>query len=549
MSGLEVIGVVLGLYPIVISLANGYLHWKGSDAELHRALMVASTVFDNTVNHLLASTVSPQEVQRLPSSQREIDQTIWKDPVLQQTLRDRIGEQKLSLALVHLSEIKTLLVRVKTELTTMSRGGVRAKVKVTWAQMPNSGINERMKRVRKLNDDLCRLLNDRPFTWSHQQATSSDTTPTISVGITQTGVPRASEFFEAIKETYTCRCAQPHAIGLGCSCTMCTRPFSEKLDLHAADEWQFCLTLNPPGLDALATHATILLQSIPDTHTNASPSTRNICSWVADMAASEARVSEIVLPTTKSKDKKLHRMRVSKMDGGADTKQLPTIKSFDELRGDHSLSTKYRLEVAIRLSLAILQLCKTPWVSQYWTWNDVCVTRMQVSIPDDLETEKDSSRDDDGPERAESSVLFILNRRIYSAVYDGETASTAPTIVAVPRAVDILDEEPHMTKLGLALIELALRRSIQDLREDVGYHDMDVPENIADICTARKLVMDKKIREEVGENYERVVDLCLGRRYVDSLGQTRSVVSKHESFLSSFRDNIVRPLYQMWKSH
>jgi len=158
-------------------------------------------------------------------------------------------------------------------------------------------------------------------------------------------------------------------------------------------------------------------------------------------------------------------------------------------------------------------------------------------------------RDDNVPEKAESLVLFILNRRIYSAICNSKTASTAPIIVAVLRAVDILDEEPHMTKLGLALIELALRRSIQDLREDVGYYDMDVLENIADICTVRKLAMDKKIREEVGENYKRVVDLCLGRRYVDSLGQTRSVVSKHESFLSSFRDNIVRPLYQMWKSH
>lgn len=548
MSGLEVIGVVLALYPVVVSLAKGYQQLKGSDTELHRVLMVASTVFDNTVNHLLASTVSPQEVQRLVPNQRDVDQSFWKDPVLQQTLCDRIGKQKLGLALDHLSQIKTLLVQAKTELTTMSRGGVRAKVKMTLAQLPQSGINERMKRVRILNDDLCRLLDDRPFMRHHHQAFSSENTPAIAVDITHTGVPRASEFFEAIKETYTCRCVQPHAIGLGCSCAMCTRPFSEKLDLHAADEWEFCLALSPPGLDALATHATILLQSIPDTHINTSPSTRNMCSWIADMT-SGTLVSEVVLPTTKAKDKKLHRMRVSKINGSDDTKQLPTIKSFDELRGDHSLSTKYRLELAIRLSLAILQLCKTPWVSEYWTWNDVCVTRMQVSIPEDLQTGKDSLHEDDGPERIESSVLFILNRRIYSAVYDSETAETASTIVAIPRAVDILDEEPYMTKLGLALIELALGRSIQELKEDVGYNGMGVPENIADICTAKRLVKDKKIREEVGENYERVVDLCLERRYVDSQGEPRSVLSTHESFLSSFRDNIVQPLYQMWKNH
>ena len=51
MSGLEVLGVLLGLYPRVAHLAKGYKLIKGGeiDPELRRNLVVASTNLDNTV--------------------------------------------------------------------------------------------------------------------------------------------------------------------------------------------------------------------------------------------------------------------------------------------------------------------------------------------------------------------------------------------------------------------------------------------------------------------------------------------------------------------
>ncbi|KAK0616199.1 hypothetical protein B0T14DRAFT_522696 [Immersiella caudata] len=240
-------------------------------------------------------------------------------------------------------------------------------------------------------------------------------------------------------------------------------------------------------------------------------------------------------------------MKVCRLGGNDPSERSPTIKSFDELRRDSSLSTKYKLELAIRLSLAVLQLSNMPWVSESWTWNDVCVTEMEASIPRNEKASKSDSRDG-AHEKAESSVLFILHKRIYSVTYYLNSETASPIVVVVPRAVNIIDEEPAMTKLAFALIELALGRSIKELKEEYGLHEMP-EDDTTNIYTAFQLLRDGKIREEAGREYEMVVDVCLKRRFVDSRGVLSCLGSDCESFLSRFRESIVRPLYLMWRNH
>jgi len=442
-------------------------------------------------------------------------------------------------------------------------------VKMTLANMPQSAIQGRVKRIRALNEDLRRLLDDRPFmtTYHHHKQPPEAVVPTplaTTTDVTRTGISRASEFFEAIKEKYTCRCTRPHAIGLGCSCNACAQPLSEKkLDLHAADEWEFCLGFNPPDAGGSASRATtVILQSIPEAAAATSemqPVSQDMCSLVTDLATtSKPHMSELVLSTakTKAKDKRLQRMKVSAIGAGSvDAKRVPNVQSFYDLRASN-LSTKSRLELAVRLSLAVLQLWETPWVSKSWTWSDVFVTKMNAPIlkasmsPPTRNGLLSSHDDDNAAEGLESKVLFILNRRVYSVAHDGKQPALKLPVMAVTRAVDILDEEPAMTKLGLALCELALGKSMDEMRKDYGFHDMAENMNdVADICTAWKLLDDQTIREEAGRDYESVVDVCLKRRFVDAGGMPRSLWSKHASFLPSSRDIIVRPLYLMWKRY
>jgi hypothetical protein len=80
----------------------------------------------------------------------------------------------------------------------------------------------------------------------------------------------------------------------------------------------------------------------------------------------------------------------------------------------------------------------------------------------------------------------------------------AATVIAAPRAVDALDEEPVMTRLGVALIELALGQSIQDMREEYvldGMSDQDA----VNVCRARALPENRRIRSEANRTYDGVV--------------------------------------------
>lgn len=121
MSGIEIVGVILALYPIALDLAKGYRKMKWNDLELHRALLVAGQLYDKTVKDLLTSAVSYEEMQRLVPSHGPVNHELWKDAGLQQKLRDRLGPHKFPLAMRHLTEMKTLLDQVRSELTSISR--------------------------------------------------------------------------------------------------------------------------------------------------------------------------------------------------------------------------------------------------------------------------------------------------------------------------------------------------------------------------------------------------------------------------------------------
>ncbi|KAK1836111.1 hypothetical protein QBC39DRAFT_430261 [Podospora conica] len=567
MSGIEIVGAILALYPIAVDLAKGYKQMKWNDSELHRVLLVASQLYDRTVKDLLTSAVSYGEMQRLVPSNGPINHRLWKDEGLQQKLQDRLGPHKFPLAMQHLTEMKTLLDQVQLELPSMSRVMSRwkLKTKMALAHMPHSKVHERVKRVRVLNEDLRKLLDERPIIRPHQQYLE-ESTIILNVEMTASGGVKACEFYEAVKKTYTCACSTPHAIGLGCYCTDCVQPLSKTATLgpHSDDQWEFCLAF-PPSIDnalSASSPAAVLLQTIPEAD---DPDVKaqmvdDICSLVSGVTKDcDFKIDQVLIDTA-STDTKTYRMKVAKIV--SDVHHVSQIKSFTELRCDAGLSRKARLELAIRLSLTILQLCKTPWIDDSWTWTDVCVSQVTTSTRTtaikqhgDLNNGSASPTEEPPPAtpahplsaEPQSPVMFFLGE-IYSVTYDAEAASTAATIIAAPRAIDLMDTEPVMTKLGMALIELALRESIQDMKEGYGLDGMS-DQDVANICTARALLEDGKIRRELSKGYEGVVKACIERQYHDERGTLRAVASRDDSFLSSFRDAIILPLYKLWNDH
>ncbi|KAK3374505.1 hypothetical protein B0T24DRAFT_626750 [Lasiosphaeria ovina] len=550
MSGLEILGVILGLYPVIAELAKKYRQMKGTDSrELDRTVDVTSAIYDATVRGLLASAVSPQEMHRLAPTHGPIDQNLWEDSNLQQKLLTRLGQQKFDLTIDYLTQMKKLLDHVKLELTTMCRSNegfdrFKAALKRTVAGAGRPSIRETVKQVRHLNNDLRELLDDRPFSTPHQQF--RDQSAASGALQTEASTLKAREFFDAIKERYTCACPSPHVIGLGCYCAPCVQPSSGGgLAVHTTDEWAFCLAF-PPGFPEKSeddVSATILLETIPENGIDAS-SIRNLCALVKQ-ATAESDVRQVLLET--ASDSQMYRMKVTKLDpSGSNQKQQPTIRYFAELREpSNGFSTRDRLGLALRLSLAIGQLCSTPWISESWSWNDVCVTQAAGTAVEHRNSNRASTAA--GAAAVKFPVMFIL-QDMYSSSYDTDNESTAATLAAVPAMSEVLDDEPVLTKLGLALIELAMGRSIEEMKREYG-PDGSVEEHLANIYTAKKLLLDGKIRSEATREYENVVKVCIGRRFFDKDGNVRGLLSEDKLFLSCFRDAILEPLLEVWKRY
>jgi hypothetical protein len=390
---------------------------------------------------------------------------------------------------------------------------VRTKVKMVLAMRPQSGLRERVRRIKKLNDDLRTVLNDRPFvTPYHQYRLESAAAFTGA----DHGGNRARELFEAIRDAYTCACGTAHVIGVGCYCAPCSQPFTGgHAAIHTTSEWDYCLAIpvkHETPADTSVT--TVLLKSVPDSGGTATK-LQDICAFTRQASTNSGSEAHEVL-IDRPNDTRTYRMKVTIVDDttSADT---PSIKHFAELiQSSDGFSTKKRLELALRLSLAIVQLCQTPWVSETWKWNDVCV---------------------------KDCVIFIL-REMHSVAVDAGAVSVM-TAVGAPPPSDVLDGEPILTKLGLALIELAIGKPIEQMKED--YHVSALDDNLANIYTAKMLLRDGKIRDEWSVTYEKAVEACIDRRYVDKDGNAKSLLSKHSSFISSFREAIIVPLLVVWK--
>ncbi len=221
------------------------------------------------------------------------------------------------------------------------------------------------------------------------------------------------------------------------------------------------------------------------------------------------------------------RLKVKKLDDTAPG----TFRCFAELmQPPNRLSTRDRMELAFRLSFAILELCKTPWIDDSWAWNDVCVSQV-----------------DENEGLIKFSIIFIP-QEFYSVHHSPDDASTAND--ADPWW-PMLAEQPVLTKLGFALIELALGQTLEDMKEDtrsyLGMPDGCIDGDSMNFFTAKRLLKSGKIREEATRDYEDVVRACISYQYPDKEGNNRSLLLKDDSFSDNARDAILSPLFHVWK--
>lgn len=115
MSGFEVAGLILAVYPLLVNTVYVYKAAKSSQAvdQLARKLKTEATIYKQFTTKLLACV-----------SLQEVNQEAWQDENLQSQLMESLGSDRAELVLQDLHEMDELLKTLNTEISNMNRSSV-----------------------------------------------------------------------------------------------------------------------------------------------------------------------------------------------------------------------------------------------------------------------------------------------------------------------------------------------------------------------------------------------------------------------------------------
>ena len=178
------------------------------------------------------------------------------------------------------------------------------------------------------------------------------------------------------------------------------------------------------------------------------------------------------------------------------------------------LTRQKRMDLALNLSLAILQFYSTPWIDEWWTWKDFCM------LKDD------------------NKQVFVTGK-FYSTQKPSSPTAKKLTHTAAASVFWSCFGEPILTRLGFALIELALGKRLSQLRPADA--DPNADQDMLDAFTAKSLLADGSVFNEAGQLYHDAVQACLSHQVTIESGP-RSLDSKHPDFQQDLERFVVGPI-------
>jgi hypothetical protein len=185
------------------------------------------------------------------------------------------------------------------------------------------------------------------------------------------------------------------------------------------------------------------------------------------------------------------------------------------------------MDLALNLSLAILQLYTTPWIDMWWTWKDFCVLK------------------------GDKSQIFVT-KKFYS-VHNPLSIKARPNHSASTSEFWDMYGEPVLTRLGFALVELAVGQRLSELRRKDQLDGND--EDMLDLMTAKRLVKEGKVFAEAGHRYNEAVNVCLTHQAFDGtgwMGLNSSDPRTRFKFQAGVEKFVVAPIrdnfHDTWKS-
>jgi hypothetical protein len=374
--------------------------------------------------------------------------------------------------------------------------------------LASSPLKAQLDQLRGYNDTLQRLLYDRNLP-------SSRKTTSNSVVLPHRDCSDAKHIYSAMCNAYRCDCENPHLANIELP-QIASLPYQAyQLGGHNARRLQLLF----PVQDTLSNKAAI---SVCECLEDRSDTIQDLCMFVKTVCDSNQLDSEITeegLGILRSDEKKY------KIEAPLETTEphpSQVTVSLEDLTGAQStLSRRDRISLALRLSYAILQYYSTGWIDTSWTWKDFSVAQAE------------GRRHDESP-------LFVT-QKFYST--STKSATSDATNTAQAAGIWACIGEPILTRLGFALIELALGKRLTDLRD--GNTDQGMHPDMADFFTARNILKSGQVRREEGRAYEDVVRACLEHQFL-CRSEIRSLDSRNTSFHNDVEQSIIAPLHSMW---
>jgi len=192
--------------------------------------------------------------------------------------------------------------------------------------------------------------------------------------------------------------------------------------------------------------------------------------------------------------------------------------SLRDVMGHRSvLDYHQRMELCFRLSTSVLQLSSTPWVNESWTLDDFIAV---------LEREN------------EATSLFVR-----------QPSSPRQESVKKDPAWSIIAREPLLVRLGIHLTELALGRSLADIRREepstFRADDLEILDtDLLNLITIRRLLTLRIIAQRVSPDFQDVVSACINQQYRDRRhAKIQELHTTDNAFLDHATAAILTPLY------
>ncbi|KAJ5937074.1 Synaptobrevin [Penicillium verhagenii] len=525
MSGFEVVGVVLAVYPILTQavgfcaeesgLVKDLFRYQHVLKRIGRGLAREQTSFSNSCRRFMEDIASQCEVEEEAIVEMMQDPTDdrWREGAL---IKEHIFQQKsVRQYLDTVEDMNEELGKIKDLITkygdndTPDKKSRRRQWKKLILVLNKDGITQHLEEAGRLNNFLARLTEQNQSIFATRRISRRNTKHYTRIRA------HAIDLYETLQSKFpaspSCNCMLRHDVNMKLEfrnasisskhiyfhtvftfgTEYCSpwnwrelemQPWETKID-HCQDDHHTRVKFNidPPSASQTPTY-----QDIND-----------LCAMIMGPMSSLDWLGAI----TSDKGRQ-HRIRAIDHQ-----QRLPSFQSIETISlasvlQDKAFRQEQRSRLGLKLASSVMQLHSTEWLTDYWDKSDISFLRSS-----------DATVDFDNP---------LIRRSFGPQGVDIATLSSSlPTLY--------LNSIPCLFSLGVVLMELWYRKVFADLKNET---EKSMPPEFSDALAARRLASEM----DCGPNYKNSVLRC-----VSGLDAVYTSLSE-DKFRDEVEEKIISPL-------